>query len=85
MTHELLMNYYYMEHYMGHYMCITCGVADKNPFVWTETNARNARNCSTNEHNIMPITGKIMRITVIRFFFLPAANMNFHELHMNDS
>ncbi len=28
-THELLMNYYYMEHYMGHYMCITCGVADK--------------------------------------------------------
>ena len=32
MTHELLMNYYYMEHYMGHYMCITCGVADKNLF-----------------------------------------------------
>ena len=20
---------YYMEHYMGHYMCIICGVADK--------------------------------------------------------
>ncbi len=26
------MNYYYMEHYMGHYMCITCGVADNNHF-----------------------------------------------------
>jgi len=25
-THE----YYYMEHYMGHYMWITCSVADKN-------------------------------------------------------
>jgi len=49
------MNYYLWNIYMGHYMCITCGVADKNPFVWTETNARNARNCSTNEHNIMPI------------------------------
>ena len=24
-----------------------------------ETNARNARNCSTNEHNIMPITDKL--------------------------
>ena len=29
-THE----YYYMEHYMGHYMWITCSVADKNSFVW---------------------------------------------------
>ena len=26
-----------------------------------------------------------MRITVIRFFFLPAANMNFHELHMRSA
>ena len=32
--HELLMKYYYMEHYMGHYMFITCGVADKNSFAW---------------------------------------------------
>ena len=27
------MKYYYMEHYMGHYMWITCGVADKNLFL----------------------------------------------------
>ena len=77
-TQELLMNYY-MEHYMGHYMCITCSVADKNPFVWTETNARNARNCFTNEHNFMPITGKIMRITVIRFLFCLRRYVNIHE------
>ena len=31
-TQALLMHYYYMEHYMGHYMCITCCVADKNHF-----------------------------------------------------
>jgi len=34
---------------------------------------------------ILPITGKIMRITVIRFFFCLRLNTNFHELHMNYS
>ena len=70
------MNYYYMEHYMGHYMCITCGVADKNPFVWTETNARNARNCSTNEHNITHY-GKNYAYYGNSFLFLPAAKHEF--------